>query len=505
MPRTVERETLSPPGSTAEPPQLTLVPLRGDVRKARPHGIAVALRAAVRRSASVLALVAVDLCGLTLGLYAALSLRELYYGSRPPLWGVLWRAETDWLPFLALITILLFAQAGLYRHREARAGMGRILASLTLVAVIALAFGVGIGHEFTTFGLAPTAVLLATLFIALLRGCYEVVSGELLRRAGVRRRAVLVGPSEELRDLREKLGNARSGIDYDFLGLVTEDDDDERLGGYSDLPGVLEHGGVDELIVGGAVRDEQLLQIVETAHGAGVRVHVAPTVTEFLIQRAEYLPGQGVPLFAFRPPVLVGTDWVVKRAFDYVVSAAVIVLLLPFWLLIALAVKLTSRGPVFFVDRRVGVGEREFGMFKFRTMYADADARLASLEGANEAEGALFKIRDDPRVTPVGRFLRRFSLDEVPQVLNVLKGEMSLVGPRPLPLRDYALLDPWHRKRYLVLPGMTGLWQISGRSNLGFDDLVRLDFYYLENWSIWLDISILAKTIPAVLAGRGAY
>jgi lipopolysaccharide/colanic/teichoic acid biosynthesis glycosyltransferase len=160
---------------------------------------------------------------------------------------------------------------------------------------------------------------------------------------------------------------------------------------------------------------------------------------------------------------------------------------------------------VFFRDLRVGLNEREFGMIKFRTMYEDAPERQARLEAENEAEGALFKVRDDPRVTRVGRLLRRFSLDEVPQVLNVLRGEMSLVGPRPLPLRDFELLEPWHRKRYLVLPGMTGLWQIAGRSDLGFDDLVRLDFYYLENWSIWLDISILVRTIPAVLAGRGAY
>jgi lipopolysaccharide/colanic/teichoic acid biosynthesis glycosyltransferase len=172
---------------------------------------------------------------------------------------------------------------------------------------------------------------------------------------------------------------------------------------------------------------------------------------------------------------------------------------------IAAGVKLSSRGPVFFRDRRVGLGEREFGMLKFRTMYADAAEQQAALEDANEAAGPLFKIRDDPRVTEFGRFLRRFSLDEIPNVVNVLRGEMSLVGPRPLPTRDYNLLEEWHLKRYLVLPGMTGLWQISGRSNLSFDDLVRLDFYYLDNWSIWLDISILARTIPAVISQRGAY
>jgi lipopolysaccharide/colanic/teichoic acid biosynthesis glycosyltransferase len=183
----------------------------------------------------------------------------------------------------------------------------------------------------------------------------------------------------------------------------------------------------------------------------------------------------------------------------------VVVIGLPLWALIALAIKLDSRGPVFFVDRRIGVGEREFGMLKFRTMVAEAAALQSDLEAENEAGGALFKIRDDPRVTRVGRFLRRFSLDEIPQVVNVLEGEMSLVGPRPLPLRDYKLLEDWHRRRYGVLPGMTGLWQISGRSGLSFDDLVRLDFTYLENWSIWLDISIIVKTIPAVITRRGAY
>jgi lipopolysaccharide/colanic/teichoic acid biosynthesis glycosyltransferase len=144
-------------------------------------------------------------------------------------------------------------------------------------------------------------------------------------------------------------------------------------------------------------------------------------------------------------------------------------------------------------------------MLKFRTMEVGSEERRATLTHVNEAGGPLFKIREDPRVTPVGRFLRRLSLDEMPQLVNVLRGEMSLVGPRPLPERDYARLASWHRRRSLVLPGITGLWQISGRSDLGFDDLVRLDFYYLERWSVWLDIAILLRTIPAVLTGRGAY
>jgi exopolysaccharide biosynthesis polyprenyl glycosylphosphotransferase len=234
-------------------------------------------------------------------------------------------------------------------------------------------------------------------------------------------------------------------------------------------------------------------------------VRIAAKTTEVLTQRVDFVPGQGVPLFELRPPVFAGTDWIVKRGFDLVVSSVVLVVGLPLWIAIALAVKLSSPGPVFYRDRRVGLGEREFDMLKFRTMVADAAEQQRELERANEVGGALFKIRDDPRITSVGRLLRRFSIDEIPQVLNVLRGEMSLVGPRPLPVRDYLLLEDWHRRRYRVLPGMTGLWQISGRSSLTFDDLVRLDFHYLENWSVWLDITILAKTVPAVVSRRGAY
>jgi lipopolysaccharide/colanic/teichoic acid biosynthesis glycosyltransferase len=146
-----------------------------------------------------------------------------------------------------------------------------------------------------------------------------------------------------------------------------------------------------------------------------------------------------------------------------------------------------------------------FSCFKFRTMYEDAEAQQDELEHENEVGGAIFKMREDPRVTAVGRFLRRWSLDELPQLFNVLRNEMSLVGPRPLPQRDYERLEDWHRKRYLVLPGMTGLWQVSGRSELDFDELVRLDFLYLERWSVFLDLTILLKTIPAVIRARGAW
>jgi exopolysaccharide biosynthesis polyprenyl glycosylphosphotransferase len=268
----------------------------------------------------------------------------------------------------------------------------------------------------------------------------------------------------------------------------------------------LECARPDEVVLAEAHFDEQtVLDVVQLAHRHGVKVKLAPTTTELLVHEGEYVPGQGIPLFELRPPMLTGVDWATKRAFDLVVSILFLVLGIPLWLLIAAAIKLDSRGPVLYVSRRVGVREQEFGMLKFRTMVSGAAEQQDALEEENEASGALFKIRDDPRVTRVGRVLRRLSLDELPQLVNVLRGEMSLVGPRPLPLRDHAMLQDWHRARSLVLPGMTGLWQISGRSGLEFDDLVRLDFTYIENWSIWSDVSIIARTIPAVLGGRGAY
>ncbi len=480
-----------------------------DVRATRPVFLQRGWqRAVARRAGSVAILVALDVAGLALGLYLALALRELVFNGTDVLWGLIWEGPRSWLPFMAPVTVLVFWQAGLYAPRDRRPGPGAVVRSLVLVALIVLAFGIGTDYEFTTYGLVPTATVICALTIGLMRAAYESFTSELLRSLGVRRRVVLVGEGEALARLVRTLGAVRTGIRYDFVGVVSTAavPGQTLLGTPDELGEVLRGTSPDELIVAESDLDEATaLDVVETAHRAGVRVRVAPSATELLVHRGEYVPGQGAPLFELRPPVLTGADWALKRSFDVVVSVLVALIGLPVWLLVALAIKLDSRGPVFYLDRRVGVGEREFAMLKFRTMVAGAEQLQERLEERNEAEGALFKIKDDPRVTRVGALLRRLSLDELPQVINVLRGEMSLVGPRPLPLRDYRMLDDWHRRRYRVLPGITGLWQISGRSNLSFDDLVRLDFYYLENWSIWLDVAILVKTIPAVLARRGAY
>jgi exopolysaccharide biosynthesis polyprenyl glycosylphosphotransferase len=502
---------VAPPAETSRPKPTPPQPASSrDVRASRLYLLSRGpILSVVRRVVSIAALVVLDVIGLALGIYLALVLRQLITGEGDVFWSLLWReGPAEWLKFAAPITILVFAQSGLYRQRELRPGPGRILACLIVVALIVLAFGIGTGYDFTTSGLIPTSVVVSAVTIGLLRAAYESATLEVMRAAGIRRRVVLVGAGESLTRLKSSLTSARGGLTYEFVGVVAPSPVPglRFLGSRAELALVLEQVRPDEVILTEADFEERtVLEVVEQAHRQGIKVRLAPDTTELLVQRGEYVPGQGAPLFELRPPVLTGWEWAVKRAFDLVLSILVIVVGLPIWALIALAVKLDSRGPVFFVDRRIGVGEREFGMLKFRTMVAEAAELQPGLEGANEAEGALFKIREDPRLTRVGRFLRRFSLDEIPQVVNVVKGEMSLVGPRPLPLRDYKLLEDWHRARYRVLPGMTGLWQISGRSGLSFDDLVRLDFTYLENWSIWLDVSIIAKTIPAVLARRGAY
>jgi len=469
-----------------------------DFRAARPYLLRRnPIEAFFRRAISILALVVVDITGLTVGLYIAIALRALVRDPKPILWNLLWDSESEWLPFLTLLMLLVFWRNRLYGPRELREGAGRVAASIALVAALTLAFAIGTSQQITTFGLYVVGAITVAIMISLLRWAYETLTGAVLRSAGVRRRVLFVGDPERVTHLRASLGASRSGIDYQWVGRVDAD---------GAVDEALRKQELDELIVADDdLPEETLLEIVDSAHRRGVRVRLAPRTTQLLVERGEYMPGQGVPLFDVRPPILAGADWAVKRVFDLSVSAVIVVVGLPVWLLIAAAIKLGSRGGVFYADERVGLGERPFRMLKFRTMVSDAAGRQAALEAVNEASGALFKIRDDPRVTGAGRLLRRFSIDEVPNVVNVLRGQMSLVGPRPLPLRDYARLEQWHRRRSNVLPGMTGLWQIAGRSDLSFDDLVRLDFYYLENWSLWLDITILVKTLPAVIGRRGAY
>jgi exopolysaccharide biosynthesis polyprenyl glycosylphosphotransferase len=334
---------------------------------------------------------------------------------------------------------------------------------------------------------------------------FELASGAILRAAGYRRRAVLVGSASHIEAVAHAL---RDSSDIEPFGYVSLNSfQGNGLQDFRSLELLERHfDAVDEvLITDPEFPQDEAVELVDRCHRHGVRVRVAPSTMEILMDRVEFVPGQALPLFELKPPVFEGVDFAVKRTFDLFGAGLLLLLFAPALALIALAIRLTSRGPILYRSMRPGIGGKPFSCLKFRTMVHGAEDLQDGLEPHNELGGALFKIRRDPRITAVGGFLRRWSLDELPQLFNVLRGQMSLVGPRPLPQRDYDRLADWHRKRYLVLPGMTGLWQVSGRSELDFDELVRLDFLYLERWSVFLDLSILLKTVPAVFRAHGAW
>jgi exopolysaccharide biosynthesis polyprenyl glycosylphosphotransferase len=483
-----------------------------DVRRKRPPALSFLVRLeTLRKLLRIVSLLALDFAGIWSALFTALLLKALIKSGLGLSAGAhLAAGQTrDSLAFAYLLTVLLFARSDLYADRPRRPGMTRIVGSLFQVMVVALVFALASGHHFSSFYIFYGTLVFATLFISVLRWVHTHMTGWLLSQAGYHRRALLVGSGKHIDQVAHAFA-ASPGREVELVGYLSltprPDNGLRSLGALDDLPEVLAEHRVHEVIIADPdFPQEQAVELVDQCHRRGVEVHVAPSTMEILIQRAEFVPGQSVPLFTLRPPVFEGIDFAVKRTFDAIGATLLLLVLSPLLLALALAVKLSSRGPVFYRSVRPGMGGMPFDCLKLRTMRANADQVQEDLEVLNEADGALFKIRDDPRLTPVGRFLRRFSLDELPQLVNVVRGEMSLVGPRPLPLRDFEQLEEWHRKRYLVLPGITGLWQVSGRAELDFDDLVRLDFLYLERWSVALDLVILLKTLPAVLTRRGAF
>lgn len=262
----------------------------------------------------------------------------------------------------------------------------------------------------------------------------------------------------------------------------------------------------DTVAVCGAASTEpgELRRLAWQLEGTGIDLVVAPQLTDIAGPRVHVRPVEGLPLLYVEEPTLSGVSWLFKNLMDRIIAALGLIILSPILLTIAVAIKLSDRGPVFFRQSRVGREGKTFRVWKFRTMYVDAEERLAALVDQNESDGLLFKIKNDPRITPLGRFLRASSLDELAQLFNVLVGEMSLVGPRPLPAEDGDFLGDV-RRRLLVRPGITGLWQVSGRSDLSWDDAVRLDLYYVDNWSLTFDLTILWRTIGVVLRSKGAY
>jgi exopolysaccharide biosynthesis polyprenyl glycosylphosphotransferase len=328
------------------------------------------------------------------------------------------------------------------------------------------------------------------------------------------RRVLVVGRGQAVLELADRLGrDALAGLQV--VGSCVTEVDRERVGRATGLP----VGGLDDVLDLAGSCDVDAIVVTsssETAadyvrrlswrlEGTGLRLLVAPGVVEVAGSRLHVHPFEGLPLLAVEQPRFSGGARLVKGLGDRALALAALVALTPIFVLIALGVSLTSPGPVFYRQERIGINGRRFTMLKFRSMVVDAEQRLTALQAQNESDGLLFKMRTDPRVTPLGKWLRRFSLDELPQLINVLNGTMSLVGPRPPLPREVAGYDSAVSRRLLVKPGLTGLWQISGRSDLPWDEAVRLDLRYVENWSLALDAQIMWKTARAVLTSSGAY
>jgi exopolysaccharide biosynthesis polyprenyl glycosylphosphotransferase len=276
----------------------------------------------------------------------------------------------------------------------------------------------------------------------------------------------------------------------------------------SELESVISQEPVDEVFI--TLPRDRYGPLVETivrlCEDQGIIVRVRTELFQLRIARWQLDELDGMPIMTIQSGPPIGWQLAAKRLIDFFGSAVLLLALAPVFVTVAMLIKLDSPGPVFFRQERVGLNKRRFRLFKFRTMVVEAEKQQLLLECLNEADGPVFKIKDDPRITRIGKFLRRFSIDELPQLFNVFKGDMSLVGPRPLPVRDIERIDAsWHKRRLSVKPGVTCLWQVNGRSDVSFEHWVRMDLEYIDNWSLALDMKILMKTIPAVLRGAGAY
>lgn len=387
-----------------------------------------------------------------------------------------------------------------------------VRASVTVAATVSfLAFATVTKPSRMTVG---TALLGTMLLIVILRYLARSVLHVMRRRSGhATHRMLLVGT------LPEALEVHRAVTRHPSAGLlpvaITVTDGYAAVRGLQtpvpvyagrDILSLVRQLNADTIAVCGSASAEpgELRRLAWQLEGTGVDLVVAPQLTDIAGPRVHIRPIEGLPLLHVEEPTLSGVAWLVKNLLDRVAAGALLLALAPLFIAIAIGIRFSDRGPVFFRQPRVGHEGRTFRVWKFRTMYCDAEERLAALVDQNESDGLLFKMRQDPRVFPFGRFLRASSLDELPQLINVLWGEMSLVGPRPLPADDGDFLGDV-RRRLLVRPGMTGLWQVSGRSDLSWDEAVRLDLYYVDNWSLAYDLAILWRTIGVVLARKGAY
>ncbi|MDP3046336.1 MAG: sugar transferase [Chloroflexota bacterium] len=416
---------------------------------------------------------------------------------------------------LTLITILVFLTEGLYRgpHRPSWPNQLSIIIRGTIIAVAVLIVIVFIFQPYFFSRLIfAQAWALMVVFLGLARLLEDGLRGMLRRRGIGVVRLLLVGAGDVGRSIMQSLV-AQPGLGYDVVGFV--DDDREKLqdigrfkalGATADIPRLVSELAVDEVIITLPwLSHGKVLAIMSHCQKRGVQVKVVPDLFQISMNQVDIDELNGIPLIGLREPSLQVTSQLVKRGIDILVSLVALIGLSPVLIVTALAIVVDSPGPVIFPQVRVGQGGRTFTLYKFRSMRTGADEEKDRLRQVTETNGVTFKLKVDPRRTRVGRLIRRTSLDELPQFYNVLRGEMSLVGPRPAIPSEVEHYEDWHRKRMLVKPGLTGLWQVMGRSELPFEEMVMLDVFYIENWSLPMDLKILLRTVPSVLSGRGAY
>jgi exopolysaccharide biosynthesis polyprenyl glycosylphosphotransferase len=339
------------------------------------------------------------------------------------------------------------------------------------------------------------------------------VIGSLRQRGLGVDRVIIVGAGEVGRTVMANLV-AQPMLGYKVLGFVDDNPDKgnidlgpiKGLGNIDRLPRLISELDVDEVVITLPwMSHRKIMSILTQCERENVRARIVPDLFQMRLSQVDIEDLNGIPLLGMRDETISGFDLVLKRTIDLVIAILGFLALSPLLIFIAVAIRLDSHGPIIFCQTRIGRNGHEFNMYKFRSMQEDAEEKKAGLETQNESEGPLFKMREDPRRTRVGTWLRKASLDELPQLYNVLRGEMSIVGPRPHLAGEISQYQPWHRKRLEVAPGITGLPQVSGRSNLSFDETAILDLYYIQNWSLSLDIMIMLRTVPRALAGDGAF
>ncbi len=458
-------------------------------------------RRALRRAV----LVSADLAAAGLAVFLAVALvNELWISGGIPI-----RFGWSLAAFILSVQPLALGAFGVYGGGALRIDFGRIVAAVFTAAILSLVFSWLAGMPQPMLGAGGAALYAASaigLIFAARLGVDAMVSFAYSRGIG-QKRVLVVGTAAETRRVMELLEGQR-GSDMKVVGTLSPTGKPEpgAVGTAADLEEQLGANRARGVIIASSLSSEALETLIRKCFEYGAAASVLPGTLHRFRRRLDLRQVRSGVFFEIQPEGLRLPKLATKRAMDIALCVLLLLVTWPLYLVIALLIKLDSPGPILFKQRRAGVGGQPFRMYKFRTMVADADRLKAQLQHLNgSGDPRLFKIKADPRVTRIGRFLRRTSLDELPQVFNVLRGEMSLVGPRPFFPEDLDTYQPHHFERLHVLPGITGLWQVSGRSDIvDFEEVVRLDAEYIRNWSVGRDLVILAKTIPAAL-GRGAY